>query len=140
RTVAGGIILEPQTQRLKRNKAEILERLVDLRDLSAPSMIAVEIERQAQAGMTLSRLSQLAPLAEPRIVEIVQKLPVIVTQSGSVLRKADLDDLSARIPALLEREGLSHDALAAALPGVGAALLDEALARLQARGAIAKRG
>jgi selenocysteine-specific elongation factor len=53
-----------------------------------------------------------------------------------------MDKLLSRIPSLLapHATGLSHDKLLSALPGTGAAVLDEALGRLLARGVISKRG
>jgi selenocysteine-specific elongation factor len=119
-----------------------LRRLADLRDLPAAAMIAAEVERQAPAGMTLRRLSQLSALAPPRIVALLRTHPFVVTRSGLVLRKADVDDLLSRIPALLARHatGLSHEKLLRGLPGSSAALMDEALGTLLARGIVGKRG
>jgi selenocysteine-specific elongation factor len=63
-------------------------------------MIAAEVERAAPAGTTLKHLSQLSALATPRIVELLKTLPFVVTKSGQVLRKADMDRMLARIPRL----------------------------------------
>jgi selenocysteine-specific elongation factor len=141
-TVAGGKVLEPGTRRQPRNCPRILQRLEDLCAMPPAAMIAAEAERQGPAGTTLRQLSQLSALATPRIVELLQTLPLAVTRSGLVVRKADLDSLLSRIPSLLtpHATGLSHDKLLSALPGTGAAVLDEALGRLLARGVISKRG
>ena len=141
RTIAGGKVLEPGARRERRNCPRILQRLEDLR-LPPAAMIAAEVERTAPAGTTLERLSQLSALATPRIVELIQTLPFMVTQSGVVLRKADMDHLLSRIPSLLAQHvsGLSYQKLLAALSGNAAAALDEALAALKARGLIEKRG
>jgi selenocysteine-specific elongation factor len=142
RTIAGGKLLEPGARRERRNCARILQRLEDLRDLPAAAMIAAEVARQAPAGTTLRRLAQLAALATPRIVELIQSHPFVVTRSGRVLRRADMDDLLARVPALLAQHstGLSHEKLLRAFPASGAAVLDEVLGTLLARGVISKRG
>jgi selenocysteine-specific elongation factor len=142
RTIAGGKVLEPAARRERRNCARILQRLVDLRDLPAASMIAAEVVRRAPAGTTLRRLSQLSALAPPRIMELIQTHAFVVTRSGHVLRKTDMDELLVRIPSLLAQHsmGLSNQELLRAFPGSGAALLDEVLARLLARGVIGKRG
>jgi selenocysteine-specific elongation factor len=105
-------------------------------------MIAAEVQREGPAGTTLRRLSQLSALATPRIVELLQTLPFAVTRSGWVVRKTDMDSLLSRIPTLLapHATGLTHDKLLSALPGTGAAVLEEALGRLLARGTISKRG
>lgn len=142
RTVAGGRVLEPETQRRRRNDPRILARLADLRDLPPAEMIAAEVEREGTAGTSLPRLSRLSALATPRVVELLQTLPVVVTRSGLVVRNTDLDRLLSRIPALLapHAAGLAPEKLLAALTGVGAAVLDEAVARLVSRGMLAKRG
>ena len=141
-TVAGGKVLEPGARRQQRNCPRILQRLEDLHALPPAAMIAAEVEREGSAGTTLRRLSQLSALATPRIMELIQTLPFVVTRSGLVLRKADMDNLLSRIPCLLAQHatGLSHDQLLFALPGSGAAALDEALGALLARGVINKRG
>ena len=142
RTIAGGRVLEPGTRRRQRNCPRILERLEDLRALPRAAMIAAEIQRQASAGTTLRHLSQLSALAAPRIVELLRTLPFVVTRSGLVVRKADLDQLLSRIPPLLAQHatGLSHEKLLSALPGTGPAVLEEALAHLLTRGVLSKRG
>ena len=142
RTIAGGKVLEPGTRRERRNCPAILERLEDLRTLSPAAMIAAEVERAAPAGTTLKRLSQVSALAAPRIMELIQALPFVVTRSGLVLRKADMDHLLSRIPSLLAQHatGLSHEKLSSALSGSADAALDEALGTLLARGLIEKRG
>jgi len=142
RTLAGGKVLETGTRREQRNCPRILKRLEDLRALPPAAMIAAEMQREGPAGMTLRRLSQLSALATPRIVELLQTLPFVVTRSGLVVCKADMDHLLSRIPSLLapHATGLTQDKLLSALPGTGAAVLDEALGRLLARGVISKRG
>jgi selenocysteine-specific elongation factor len=142
RTIAGGKVLEPGARRERRNCARILQRLGDLRDLPAAAMIAAEVVHQAPAGTTLRRLSQLAALAPPRIMELIQTHAFVVTRSGHVLRKTDMDELLLRIPSLLAQHstGLSRQELLRACPGSGAALLDEVLGRLLARGVVSKRG
>lgn len=142
RTVAGGLVLEPATRRERRNHPRSLQRLENLRVLPAAAMIAAEVERDSPAGTTLKRLSQLSALATPRIVELIRALPFVVTRSGLVLRKADLDGLLSRIPSLLAQHatGLTAEELLRALPASGAAALDEALGTLLARRLILKRG
>jgi selenocysteine-specific elongation factor len=141
RTIAGGKVLEPGARRERRNCPRILERLEEL-CLSPAAMIAAEVERKAPAGTTLKRLSQLSALATPRLMELIRTLPFVVTRSGVVLRKADLDHLLSRIPSLLAERatGLSYEKLSCVLSGSAAAALDEALATLLARGLIEKRG
>ena len=142
RTVAGGKVLEPETRRQRRNDSRFLQRLEDLRTLPPETMIAAEVYREGPTGTTLRHLSRLSALATPRIVELLKTLPVVITRSGVVVRKADMENLLSRIPPLLapQATGLSHAKLLSALPGTGVAVLDEALGQLQARGVINERG
>jgi selenocysteine-specific elongation factor len=142
RTIAGGKVLEAIAPRRQRHSRAILQRLEDLRGLPPAPMIAAEVEREAPGGTTLRHLSQISALAPVRVVELMQALPFVVTQSGRVFRKSDLDELLARIPSLLARHvpGFTHDRLLRELAGSGGAALDEALEVLLTRGVINKRG
>jgi selenocysteine-specific elongation factor len=141
-TVAGGKVLEPETRRLRRKTVAILKRLKDLNDLPTLELLNAEVQREARAGTSLSCLSQLSSLTTSRVVELLRDLPVVIGKSGLVVWKADVEKLLARIPALLAAHatGLTHDKLLAALPGASIAVLDEMLARLQARKLIVERG
>jgi selenocysteine-specific elongation factor len=141
-TVAGGKVLESSTRRQRRDSLPILSRLEDLRTLQPAEMIAAEIQRQGTQGTTLQQLSHLSALAQSRIVELLEALPVVVARSGLVVNKADMDALLSRIPALLAPRpaGLSRDKLLAALPETGRAVFDAALGRLLARRVISERG
>jgi selenocysteine-specific elongation factor len=140
RTVAGGRVLEPGARRAQRLNPRILQRLEDLCALPPAAIVAAEVEHSGPAGTTLRSLAQLLALPAPRIVELLRTLPLIVTRSGAVLRKADVNSLLARIPAALARHtALSRDQLLEAA-ATGGEVLDEALRVLLARGMISKRG
>jgi selenocysteine-specific elongation factor len=142
RTVAGGRILEAATPRLRRNAAPVLQRLEDLRSLPPAAMLAAEVARAGVGGTSLQRLSRLCALAPPRVAELLEGAPVEIARPGLVVARGELEALVARIPSVLARSeaGLARDQLLAALPVAGAAVLDAALARLLAQGAIARRG
>lgn len=141
-TVAGGKVLEPETRRHRRNDLRILQRLEDLRALPPIAMIAAEVLRAGSIGTTVRHLSQLSALATPRIIELLETLPVVVARSGLVVPKTDMDNLLSRIPSLLapQATGLSQEKLLSALPGTSAAVLKEALDRLLVQGVIQERG
>ena len=140
--VAGGRVLEPGVHRLRRNHLPTLERLEDLRTLPAADLVAAEARRAGRGGTTLQHLSRLTALAQRRVVELLQSHPVIITRSGWVIWKADLDSLLSRIPVLLapHASGLSRNELLSELPATGAQVLDEVLERLRAGGTIIERG
>ena len=73
---------------------------------------------------------------------MLQALAVVVTRSGVVVRRADMEQLLSAIPPLLQPHagGLSSDALLARLPGTGAVVLEAAIGRLLARGVVGRRG
>ncbi|MDB5970383.1 MAG: selB [Hydrocarboniphaga sp.] len=141
-TVVGGRILETGMRRLRRHSPPILQRLEDLHALPTPEKIGAEVRHAGPAGTTLRQLSQLCALAMPRVTELLQTLPVVVTRSGLVVAKLDMDKLLSRIPSLLapHKAGLSRAKLLSALPGTGAAVLDAALGRLLGHGLIIERG
>jgi selenocysteine-specific elongation factor len=139
-TVAGGRVLEPEARRAQRLNPRILQRLEDLSAQPPAAILAAEVERAGAAGTTLQSLAQLTALSKPRLVELIRTLPLMLTRSGTVLRKADVDGLLARVPALLaQHAALALDELLEML-GTGAEVLDEALRALLARGVIGKRG
>jgi selenocysteine-specific elongation factor len=140
RTVAGGKVLNANSRRLQRHNGQVLQRLQQLRALAPASLIAAEVERAGFKGATLRHLSQLSALALPRVIELIRALPVAVTRSGSVLLETHMNELLARIPALLaKRTELSQRDMLEAFAS-SAEVLDEVLGVLLARGMIAKRG
>jgi selenocysteine-specific elongation factor len=141
-TVAGGKILEPATRRHRRNYPQVLKLLEDLRALPPEAIVAAQMQREGPGGTTVRQLSQLSALAEPRIVELLQRLPAVITRSGLVVGRADMDHLLARIPSLLAPHptGVTRDKLLSALSGTGHAVLDAALGRLLAQGVVSLRG
>jgi len=142
RTVGGGAILETAPRRLKRNSAQVLGRLAELNTLPPASLIAAEMLRAGGEGATVQGLARLTALAPARVADLLKALPVVATRSGLVVQRAELDRLVSKIPLLLGRraEGLGPDQLLDALPGTGAGVLEAAVERLVARGAVARRG
>jgi selenocysteine-specific elongation factor len=142
-TVAGGRVLESATRRQRRHCPTVLKRLEDLRALSPEAIVAAHVQREGPEGTTLRQLSQLSALATPRIVEVLRTLSAVITRSGLVVGRADMDYLLERIASLLvpHPTGLTRDKLLSALSGrTGHAVLDAALGRLLARGVVSLRG
>lgn len=141
-TVAGGRVLEPATRRQRRHYPPMLKRLEDLHALPREAIVAAQVEREGTEGTTLRQLSRLSALATPRIAELLQTLPVVVTRSGLVVWKAHMDHLLSRIPTLIASHttGLTREGLLSAFSGTGPAVLDAALGRLLARGVVSLQG
>ena len=81
--------------------------------LPAAEMIAAEVARQAPGGRRCGAYRGSPRRARAAPEELIQTLPFVVTRSGLVVRKADVDDLLSCIPALLARysTGLAHEQL-----------------------------
>jgi selenocysteine-specific elongation factor len=141
-TVAGGKVLVSATRRQRRHCPTVLKRLEDLHSLSREAIVAAQVQREGPEGTTLRQLSQLSSLATPRILELLQTLPAVITRSGRVVGRADMDHLLERIPEILVAHptGLTRDKLLSALSGTGQAVLDAALGRLLARGIVRLQG
>jgi selenocysteine-specific elongation factor len=141
-TVAGGRVLESATRRQRRHCPPMLKRLEDLHTLPQEAIIAAQVQREGLAGTTLRQLSRLSALATPRIADLLHTLPVVVTRSGLVVSKAQMDHLLSGIPTLLASHatGLTRDRLLSALSETGHAVLDAALGRLLARGVVSLHG
>lgn len=137
-TVAGGRILEPQTRRLRRRSEPVLQRLAALRDLPPEELVLAEA--QGAAGTSLARLSVLTALAPARIKALLAPHKILVARSGLVVAEAPLEALEGRILLLLRGQETVPAKLLAALPGIGADMLDEAVARLLAAQKIVRVG
>ncbi len=147
RTLAGGLVLDPEAARLRRRDPALLQRLARLAADTPERLVACEVEEAGAAGRPLSRLARLSGLsAELVSAALLSASPgaeaaVVVARGVAVLRPA-LDAVAARIPPLLTQapDGLSRERLLAALPGVSPPVLEEALARLAADGVLRLAG
>ena len=142
RTIAGGMVIEPETRRLRRNVPEILARLAELRDCARHTLVGAAVKRAGESGTTLLHLSRITALAPRKVSELLQSEPVVVTRAGLVVAAPDFERLTARIRALLalHPEGLPRGRLRSALGDPGIAALGEALARLMTSRAVHQRG
>ena len=142
RTVAGGLILEAETGRHRRQSAAILQRLAALASLSPAAVMLRELEAAGAAGRSLQHLSRLTSLMPERVAELLAAARVVIGRGQVAMMPAALRALQERIQAVLAAgEGLPRERLAASLgdPGAGEEMLDEALQRLVASGAVVLR-
>jgi selenocysteine-specific elongation factor len=140
-TVAGGKLLETGVRRHRRNDPQLLQRLEDVSSLPTGAMLASEIGRAGRAGTTLQHLSRLAALSAERLRGLLADQSFVITPAAIVVRRTDLADVCERIPLILRaHEALSRDKLLAEISGTSPLVLEEALRRLSASGAIVERG
>jgi selenocysteine-specific elongation factor len=141
RTVAGGRLIEVGSRRFKRHDRDLMDRLQLLASGSLTEILIAEVARLAATGTSVTHLAALTGLAAPRLAALLATLPMAITPAGLVLPSAALDRLSQQLTVLLALHpaGLTMDRLAAAVPAIGPAVLDFALARLTTQRIIAKR-
>lgn len=141
-TVAGGMVLDPATVRLRRGTPAALGRLAALAGSDARGIVAHGIVAAGGAGMPLPALARLAGVAPGRLADLLPDSALILPGQAVVARDA-FDAVLRRIPALLAGQpavGLPRDGLQRMMPGTGPAVLDAALARLAASGAVQVKG
>lgn len=140
RTVAGGRIIEPEAARRRRYDPAVLARLADLASSSPEAIVQREVERTGAAGATLAGLARISALSPVRVAQIASAGSV-VTRRGLVVARAALDDVAAAAGRIVAGgAGVTREALAQGLPGVGPEVLDEAVSLLLVAGGINDRG
>ena len=137
-TVAGGRVLDPETVRQRRHAPGVLARLGALAMADQAGIVLQETERAGRAGITLIRLARVAGVAPARAAALLTGSPAVILRGGYAVMPTALEDVAGQLPRLLQPhpDGLSREALGRLLPGVGAAVLDEAVARLGKSGAL----
>jgi selenocysteine-specific elongation factor len=141
-TVAGGRVIDPAATRLRRHAPRILARLIAIADADPAGIVAAEIAAAGAAGIPLTRLAQLAGVAEAQAAALLQALPAILGRSRVALARPEWDRVLAAIPgALAGQQGETPPSrLAALLPWAGSAVLDDAVAELVQKGTLVRAG
>lgn len=142
RTVAGGLILDPEATRLRRHDPGVLARLSALVGASSCEILAREVARAGHAGLPLGRLARLSGLSPARAAELLQTLPIILGRSRTAVMRPVFEALLADVPRCLAPylDGLSREALGTASPGVGRMVLDDAISHLVGAGVLRQEG
>lgn len=139
-TVAGGRILDNEAYRLRRNDPAVLARLRSLADARPEELVRAEAAAAGMGGSSLGRLAALAGVGPALAAQYLANGSNVVLRGGAVVTAAALDAAQSRVSAALTRLGLEGTLplgrLRTALPGIGAAVLDEALVRLAAAGTV----
>jgi selenocysteine-specific elongation factor len=141
-TIAGGSIIDPAASRLRRHAPAVLARLAALAGADPPAIVQAELQAAGTAGVPLARLARLAGLSPARAADILARLPAVLGRSRTAILRPHVERILAAIPAALAayEDGLAPDRLAALLPWAGAAVLDDAVAELLARGVLLRAG
>jgi selenocysteine-specific elongation factor len=143
RTVAGGRVLEATSQRLRRNDAAVIARLLRLADSDQEAVIAGELEEAGGRGVALEDLARVAGLSPSRVTKHLPRLRACLAKGQVAVR---LEVLSAVMTGVLgalarTRTPSTIEGLHRLLPGpLGLPVLEEALHRLVARGGLRQSG
>ena len=137
-TIAGGRVLDPAAFRLRRHHRPALDRLATLAEARPEATLARELAGTPE-GLPLDRLALLAGLAPAKAAALLQAQPVLILRDRRVLTRAAFAQFAARIEQAIEaaQDSVTRAALQSATRAP-AAVLDEVLARLAARKAIAQ--
>ncbi len=144
RTVAGGVVLDPQTRRLRRHDDKVLDGLAALVGAAPEQIVAQALAAAAEAGAPISRLARLAGVSPAQATALLGGAVqagggiVVTAEAFAGVKRRLLKALADQV----ERQpnGVARRRLAPLLPGVGTEVLDHAIAQLAADGALRQDG
>lgn len=144
-TVAGGRVLDNAAVRLRRRDAGVLARLASLAGAAPEDVVGMEVEAAGVGGTTLARLGSLAGLGAAAVAGVLEGHGAVVLRNGLVVARMALAVVEARVLELVGAEAgpagqVTAARVAAAVPGVGEWVLQEALRRLAAAGTVRLEG
>jgi selenocysteine-specific elongation factor len=145
-TIGGGRVLDPHTQRQRRNDPAVLQALSALSKAEPLQIVASELARAGAAGVTTARLARLAGVAPARVVEQLEHLNVVRLTGGGLLDRAAFDAVAATLIATLTTQlatqpnGLARRRLGPLMPDVSPEALDAVIASLVSAGRLRQEG
>jgi selenocysteine-specific elongation factor len=146
RTLAGGVVLDPEAVRLRRGVASAVARLAALGAADAAGVIAHEVAAAGISGARVERVARIAGVSPARAASLLAGQPVLPARGGMVVSRAAFEALLARLPKLIaaraaaEPRGISREGLQALLPLAGPEVLEAAVARLVGAGMLRQEG
>ncbi|MEO9188613.1 MAG: selenocysteine-specific translation elongation factor [Acetobacteraceae bacterium] len=145
RIVAGGRVLDPCAQRLRRDDPTVLAWGTVLASETPQAIVTAALIRADAHGAELLGLARLAGLSVARTEAALRRTSVLIAGETAVAVQALERTEAAILRALDSRwsdqpEGVAREQLRAAMPECGAAVLDLALTRLAAQGRIERAG
>jgi len=144
-TVAGGVVLDPDTRRLRRGDPTQYQDLEAWIGATPAEIIASAVAASGSAGVSLARLARVAGVSPGRVEAALSAIAAVRTGARALMREV-FDALVQSVLTLLVQQaevqpnGLARRRLAQLMPGVGADPLDAAVAALVAAGRIRQEG
>jgi selenocysteine-specific elongation factor len=145
RTVAGGVVLDPDARRLRRGASAAHEDLQALVGATPQRIIERTIAASGSAGAPLARLARLAGVSRGQVEAALPEAGAIRTRDRAVLREAFDALVLATLRLMVEQaevqpNGLARRRIGLLTPDVGAELLDAAIATLVSAGRLRQDG
>ena len=144
-TVAGGVVLDPDARRLRRNDPRLTADLEAWIDASPEEIVVRSIAAAGSVGVPLARLARVAGVSPKRVEAALQAAGGLRTGDRAVTRDA-FDALVSSVLRLMVQQaeaqpnGLSRRRIGLLAPGAGAEPLDAAIAALVAAGRLRQDG
>jgi selenocysteine-specific elongation factor len=144
-TVAGGVVLDPDTRRLRRGEPTHYEDLETRIGATPEEIIARALAASGAVGVALARLARVAGVSHGRVETALSAAGAVRTGARALTREA-FDALVQSVLRLLVEQaevqpnGLARRRLGLLTPGVGAEPLDAAIAALVAAGRLRQEG
>ncbi len=138
RTLGGGRVLDAEATRLRRHASAVLRRLAALAAETPGQTLGREIAEAGAAGRSLADVAHRVGLSPARAMAALDGAPVLVVRGAAVDRSA-FEALLRALPVRAGEHGMERDRLADALR-TSPPVLEEALARLVASGAVRQEG
>ncbi|MGN6374056.1 MAG: selenocysteine-specific translation elongation factor [Sphingomonas sp.] len=145
-TVAGGRVLDPVSQRARRNNRSVLDRLAVLAATEGADLAAAEIARAGGQGVTMAELATLAGTTPERVAGWHDDAAAVLIGGRRFVARAAFDRLVAQLPGFLAKQvpadtpGLSVEQIAGRVRGYHAEVIAQAVARLVAAGSLRQEG
>jgi selenocysteine-specific elongation factor len=144
-TVAGGVVLDPEARRSRRNDPRPSAELAALIDATPEDIVVRSTAAAGSAGVPLARLARVAGVSPTRIEAALQAAGIMRTSNRALTRET-FDALVSDVLRLMVQQaetqpnGLARRRIGVLMPGVGADPLDAAIAALVAAGRLRQEG
>jgi len=137
-TVAGGMILDPETARLRRHAPRAIARLDALVTADPTETALLELAAAGLEGLTIDRLARLAGIAPSHAAATLRALPTVMCGDQVAVLRPAFNTATAALSEALSRTdaAMSREQLLAEAPGTAPAVLLQVLSDLVASGRV----
>jgi selenocysteine-specific elongation factor len=144
-TVAGGVVLDPDTRRLRRGDPTAYAELEAWVGATPEEIVARSLAAAGPAGVSVLQLARTAGVSPGRVEAALPTVGAVRTGARAVMREAFDALVEAVLRLMIEQaeiqpNGLARRRIGLLKPGVGAEPLDAAIAALVVAGRLRQEG